>query len=227
MGLFDSVSSAIGPAAIGAGAMLGGPLGAGLAAGGLGFMGTMSTNQANQDIASANNAWSAEQFASRYQTTVKDMEAAGLNPMLAYSQGGGSPPTAQQVQFQNPAAAGIQAFQSAGSGAQAFSSAAQAESTARQADANTEKIIAETKNVPIEGDRLRFTIQLLAEQAAKTAQQTQSETITQRVLTQTIQKLKAETTLLNFDIDAARSLDNLGSESRQFKTIIDLIKAVK
>lgn len=37
--------------------------------------------------------FSAQQFANRYQTTVKDMKAAGLNPMLAYSQGGGSPPT--------------------------------------------------------------------------------------------------------------------------------------
>ena len=38
-------------------------------------------------------AFSAQQFASRYQTTVKDMQAAGLNPMLAYSQGGGVAPT--------------------------------------------------------------------------------------------------------------------------------------
>lgn len=37
--------------------------------------------------------FSAQQFATRYQTTVKDMQAAGLNPMLAYSQGGGNAPT--------------------------------------------------------------------------------------------------------------------------------------
>ncbi len=37
--------------------------------------------------------FSAQQFANRYQTTVKDMQAAGLNPMLAYSQGGGTPPS--------------------------------------------------------------------------------------------------------------------------------------
>lgn len=35
--------------------------------------------------------FSAQQFEKRYQTTVNDMKAAGLNPMLAYSQGGGSP----------------------------------------------------------------------------------------------------------------------------------------
>lgn len=37
--------------------------------------------------------FSAQQFATRYQTTTKDMQAAGLNPMLAYSQGGGNAPT--------------------------------------------------------------------------------------------------------------------------------------
>jgi len=76
----------------------------------LAYQGTQDTNAANREIAQQNNAWSAEQFASRYQTSVKDMQAAGLNPMLAYSQGGGSPPTAQQVQFQNPMASAQQAF---------------------------------------------------------------------------------------------------------------------
>ena len=59
------------------------------------LFGTQQTNQANTDIANQANQFSAQQFATRYQTTVKDLQAAGLNPMLAYSQGGGSPPTAQ------------------------------------------------------------------------------------------------------------------------------------
>jgi hypothetical protein len=59
------------------------------------LFGTQQTNQANTDIANSANQFSAQQFATRYQTTVKDLQAAGLNPMLAYSQGGGSPPTAQ------------------------------------------------------------------------------------------------------------------------------------
>ena len=82
-----------------------------LIGGGLGLLGATDTNQtnaqnvqdtnaANAQIAAANNAWSAQQFATRYQTTVKDLTAAGLNPMLAYTQGGGSPPTAQPVTMQ-------------------------------------------------------------------------------------------------------------------------------
>lgn len=69
----------------------------GLVSGGLGLLGSSLTNDANSANAAAANAMSQQQFETRYQTTVKDMQAAGLNPMLAYSQGGGSPPVAQQA----------------------------------------------------------------------------------------------------------------------------------
>jgi len=70
----------------------------------LGFVGQQQTNQKNWDIAQAANAASAEQAAkqmdfqermraNQYQTAVQDMRAAGLNPMLAYSQGGAGTPT--------------------------------------------------------------------------------------------------------------------------------------
>ena len=63
----------------------------------LGFVGQQQTNQKNWDISQANNEWSAQQYATRYQTTVKDLTNAGLNPMLAYSQGPGNAPVAQQT----------------------------------------------------------------------------------------------------------------------------------
>jgi hypothetical protein len=64
----------------------------------LGFIGAERANESREDIARDANAFSAQQYANRYQTTVKDMQAAGLNPMLAYSQGAGSAPTGQQAQ---------------------------------------------------------------------------------------------------------------------------------
>jgi hypothetical protein len=66
-----------------------------LIAAGASLVGSHMANEANRDIAEQANAFSAQQFANRYQTTVKDMQAAGLNPMLAYSQGGGSAPSGQ------------------------------------------------------------------------------------------------------------------------------------
>ena len=83
-------------------AIVGGGLSAlgSLAGGALGFIGQGETNRANADMMNANNAWSAQQFATRYQTTVKDLEAAGLNPMLAYGQGGGAPPSSVPIATQ-------------------------------------------------------------------------------------------------------------------------------
>ena len=81
MGLFDALGSALGVA----GSSLVGP--AFSAASGL--IGNLFAG----DRQEAANEFSASQFANRYQTTVKDMQAAGLNPMLAYSQGGGNAPS--------------------------------------------------------------------------------------------------------------------------------------
>ena len=69
----------------------------------LGFAGQQTTNQANVAIANAANAASAEQAAkqmdfqermrsTQYQTAVEDMKKSGLNPMLAYTQGGAGTP---------------------------------------------------------------------------------------------------------------------------------------
>jgi len=70
----------------------------------LGFLGQQQTNQKSWDLAQASNAASAEQASkqmdfqermreTQYQTAVKDMKASGLNPMLAYTQGGAGTPT--------------------------------------------------------------------------------------------------------------------------------------
>jgi len=194
--------------------------------------GQMETNETNRAIAQSNNAWSAEQYAKRYQTMVNDLQSAGLNPMLAYSQSPGAAPSAQVVQFQNPynfstAASAYADIRNADSSAERnYASAAQANASIKQIDATVDKIKEETKNIPVEGDRLKYAIQLLAEQAAKTAQETQSQTITQKVLAQTVRKLKSETTLLDLDVEAAKLLDNLGRESKQLQPVVDVVRSL-
>jgi len=102
--------------------MIGGLIGATL-----GFIGQQQTNQKNWDIANAANAASAEQASkpmdcqermreTQYQTAVKDMEKAGLNPMLAYSQGGAGTPTGAMgsvstATMKNALGAGVTGYQ--------------------------------------------------------------------------------------------------------------------
>jgi len=64
----------------------------------LSFLGGERANESRENTAREANAFSAQQYATRYQTAVQDISAAGLNPMLAYSQGAGSAPTGQQAQ---------------------------------------------------------------------------------------------------------------------------------
>lgn len=77
------------------------PIGATTAAllgGGAKAVGAWYDNRQAQKRQREAQDFSAQQFATRYQTTVKDLKAAGLNPMLAYTQGGGTPPQASAAQ---------------------------------------------------------------------------------------------------------------------------------
>jgi len=56
--------------------------------GGMNYYGQMQTNAANAKQAQAQMDFQNEQTSTAYQRGTADMKAAGLNPMLAYSQGG-------------------------------------------------------------------------------------------------------------------------------------------
>jgi len=104
MGLFDGIISATGlsPLSTGEGSMLGGLIG------GVGsYMGQQSANQANAAQADKQMQFQKESRETSYQTAVEDMKKAGLNPMLAYQQGGAANQPGAQAQMQSALGAGV------------------------------------------------------------------------------------------------------------------------
>lgn len=84
-------------AAIGAGA---GSLLGGVAGGLFGDRSQKSTNKTNLKIAREQMAFQKEMSSTAYQRSMADMRKAGLNPMLAYSQGGASTPAGASATMQ-------------------------------------------------------------------------------------------------------------------------------
>lgn len=117
------------PALIGAGAAI--------ASGGIGALGQSSANKANLRIAREQMAFQERMRGSAYQAAVKDLQLAGLNPALAYQQGGAATPSGASARMESaaaPLAAGVtSAGQAAMMGEQIRLQAAQADKTAAEA----------------------------------------------------------------------------------------------
>lgn len=121
------------PTAIGAGGAL--------ATGALNAYGQQQTNAANAEQAQRQMDFQNQQTSTSYQRGVLDMEKAGLNPMLAYSQGGASSGNGAQAVMGNAVGAGAN---SALSGLETISGIRQTLSNADNLDAVTNRTKSET-----------------------------------------------------------------------------------
>lgn len=233
-----------------AGAFFGGPVGSAIG----GAIGGAIESDQQQDRAegfSLSSAQANRDFQERmsntsYQRVMDDMRKAGLNPMLAYSQGGASVPGGSMAVY--PGAVGAQFTQAAASSASADAAVMQAETAQSVGNVTISKIKQEVQNLSSTDEQIKAITRNLGEEYQNLIKQGWNLTDVGNQIRATIDKLKAETANLpweqlrikademlkdtqarlnQLDISAANKFDNVGRDFKQFQILIDVLRALK
>lgn len=172
----------------GAGYFFGGPAGAAV---GAQIGGGIDTNAQNRNSAESAQAFSAAQYATRYQTQVADMKAAGLNPMLAYQQSPGSSPTGVTYRAENP-------YSDTSKHVSNIASAGQADAASKQAAATVARIGQEITNLKTDNEKGIAVIRNLGEEFQNLMKQGWNLTEVGNQLRASISLMRAQTTSEQF-----------------------------
>lgn len=172
-------------------------LGAAVLGGVSSAMSAQSQAEAQSDANRANVGMTREQMqfqermsSTAYQRAVTDMRTAGLNPMLAYSQGGASAPAGASTQVapvvDNPLGAGLSGASAAAAQAVQIGNVVQStqESKAREASATAEALLntSNAKQVAMQNSITESALEFMKTGKIEASRRQQAEDELQRIL---------------------------------------------
>jgi cellobiose-specific phosphotransferase system component IIB len=219
--------------------------------GGLGYLAQQDTNSANQANSQQQMDFQERMSNTAYQRQVKDMESAGLNPMLAYVKGGGaSSPAGSMATYQNPVSAGAQAATSAQVPSTIRNIQAQTKQTSAQTDyltgPQTEMTNQQINNLKTDNDKSVQIIVNLKQEYQNLFKQNLNLTEVGNQLRESVNLMRgqiknfAELTTSNYfqaeinkfesqlremDAKAAKEAGNFGREFQQYRPFIEFLKS--
>lgn len=210
------------------------PATAALAVGALDFLGGMRQQDVSSAGAQAQIDFQREMSNTAYQRQVADLKAAGVNPMLVSKLGGASSPSGAMPQAFNvmgsAAQRGMDAYSSAMSAKKTEMDTAvseeQAVLTRKQAwvaESTSKKILAEIRNLDDEQLRLQETVNLLSAQRVTEEFKAATEKERAAMIIATVNKVRAESDLLDFDLQSIQKFENLAKDAGQLRPIFELV----